>query len=59
MSSLLWLIPVLPLAGFLANGLLKVPKALVGPVGCAGPAAAFALSVAAALQAPVSAKYFD
>jgi NADH-quinone oxidoreductase subunit L len=59
MSSLLWLIPVLPLAGFLANGLLRLPKALVGPVGCAGPAAAFVLSVMAVLQAPVAAKYFD
>jgi NADH-quinone oxidoreductase subunit L len=60
MSSLLWLIPVLPLAGFLANGLLRLPKALVGPVGCAGPVAAFVLSLLAALQAPsVSAKYFD
>ncbi|HEX7898298.1 MAG TPA: NADH-quinone oxidoreductase subunit L [Planctomycetota bacterium] len=62
MSSLLWLIPVLPLAGFLANGLLKLPKPLVGIVGCAGPAAAFALSVMAALEAfhaPVAAQYFD
>ena len=59
MSSLLWLIPVLPLAGFLANGLLRLPKSLVGPVGCAGPAAAFVLSVLAALEAPVAGRYFD
>lgn len=59
MSAYLWLIPVLPLAGFLANGLLKLPKALVGPVGCAGPAAAFALSVAAVLEGHPAAKYFD
>ena len=59
MSAYLWLIPVLPLAGFLANGLLKLPKPLVGIVGCLGPAAAFALSVMAALEAPVAAQYFD
>jgi NADH-quinone oxidoreductase subunit L len=50
MSHLLWLIPVLPLAGFLVNGLLRLPKPLAGAVGCAGPLASFALSVAAFLQ---------
>jgi NADH-quinone oxidoreductase subunit L len=59
MNAYLWLIPVLPLAGFLANGLLRLPKALVGIVGCAGPAAAFGLSVLAVLQAPVAAQYFE
>ncbi len=59
MSAYLWLIPVLPLAGFLANGLLKLPKPLVGLVGCAAPAASFALSVAAVLQGHPEAKYFD
>jgi NADH-quinone oxidoreductase subunit L len=52
MNSLLVLIPLLPLAGFLVNGLFKLPKAAAGAVGCAGPFAAFALSVAAALNVP-------
>ncbi|MBV8880071.1 MAG: NADH-quinone oxidoreductase subunit L [Planctomycetaceae bacterium] len=50
MSNLLWLIPVLPLAGFLVNGLLKLPKTAAGAVGCAGPVASFAISVLVFLQ---------
>jgi NADH-quinone oxidoreductase subunit L len=50
MSHLLWLIPALPLAGFLVNGLLKLPKPVAGLVGCAGPIASFALSLAAFSQ---------
>ncbi|HLY76182.1 MAG TPA: NADH-quinone oxidoreductase subunit L, partial [Planctomycetota bacterium] len=50
MSHLLWLIPVLPLAGFLVNGLLKLPKSQAGIVGCAGPVASFVLSVLAFFQ---------
>jgi NADH-quinone oxidoreductase subunit L len=45
MNNLLWLIPVLPLAGFLVNGLLKLPKSLAAAVGCAGPIASFAISL--------------
>lgn len=39
----LWLIPALPLAGFLVNGLLgrRLPKAAVGLVACASVGAAF------------------
>ena len=50
MSNLLWLIPLLPLAGFLVNGLLKLPKPVAAVVGCAGPVASFAISVAVFLQ---------
>jgi NADH-quinone oxidoreductase subunit L len=50
MSHLLWLIPVLPLAGFLVNGLLKLPKPISCIVGCAGPIASFVLSVSVFLQ---------
>jgi len=50
MSNLLWLIPLLPLAGFLVNGLLKLPKSVAAVVGCAGPIASFAISVAVFLQ---------
>jgi len=47
MNHLLWLIPVLPLAGFLVNGLLKLPKTAAAAVGCAGPIASFVLSLMA------------
>ncbi len=47
MNHLLWLIPVLPLAGFLVNGLLKLPKAAAAAIGCAGPIASFLFSVMA------------
>jgi NADH-quinone oxidoreductase subunit L len=50
MSKLLWLIPVLPLIGFLINGSKRLPKGLAGILGCAGPLASFALSVGAFLQ---------
>jgi len=50
MNHLLWLIPVLPLAGFLVNGLLKLPKTAAAAVGCAGPVASFVLSVLAFLE---------
>jgi NADH-quinone oxidoreductase subunit L len=64
MSKLLWLIPVLPLIGFLINGMKRLPKGLAGIIGCAGPIASFALSVAAFLEvqhhhAAIGAKYFD
>ncbi|HYE99420.1 MAG TPA: NADH-quinone oxidoreductase subunit L, partial [Planctomycetota bacterium] len=41
----LWLVPVLPLAGFLVNGLLRLPRPAAALVGCAGPAASFVLSI--------------
>ncbi len=48
MRDLLWLIPLLPLAGFLVNGLLRPARAAAALVGCAGPAASFGLSLWAA-----------
>src|SRR5205823_2893848 len=48
--NLLWLIPVLPLIGFLINGTQRLPKAAAGILGCAGPIAAFGLSVWAFLE---------
>jgi NADH-quinone oxidoreductase subunit L len=46
--SALLALPLLPLAGFLLNGLLgrRLPASVVATVGCALPAAAFALTVA-------------
>ena len=45
--SLITLIPLLPLLGFLINGIgfRKIPKNLVGLIGTAGPVAAFLLSL--------------
>ncbi len=59
MSGLLWLIPCLPLAGFLVNLFARLPKPLAAIVGCAGPIASFALSVAAFAQLPVEQQVFD
>jgi NADH-quinone oxidoreductase subunit L len=59
MSGFLWLIPALPLAGFLVNGLGRLPRPLAGLVGCAGPAGALALSVAAALSGPAHERLFE
>jgi NADH-quinone oxidoreductase subunit L len=50
MDRYLWLIPALPLAGFLANAFLRLPKPAAAGVACAGPLASFALSVLAALK---------
>ncbi|HVR83940.1 MAG TPA: NADH-quinone oxidoreductase subunit L [Planctomycetota bacterium] len=50
MSHFLWLIPVLPLAGFLVNGLFKLDKRVAAVVGCAGPIGSFAISLLAFLQ---------
>ena len=50
-SSLhLWLIPLLPFAGFLINGILgrRLPKALVSTVALLAPLASFALVLNAA-----------
>ncbi len=51
-ESSLYLIPLLPLVGFLVNGLLgnQLPKWLVAVIACTGPFIAFLLSVQA-LQA--------
>ena len=48
----LWLIPLLPLAGFLINGLLgrRLPKALVTTVALLAPLAAFGVVVTACLS---------
>ncbi|MBI3854298.1 MAG: NADH-quinone oxidoreductase subunit L [Planctomycetes bacterium] len=50
MSQLLWLIPVLPLIGFLINGARRLPKAIAAIVGCAGPLASFGLSLGAVAE---------
>ena len=49
----LWLIPLLPFAGFLVNGIFgaRLPKALVTAVALLAPLASFALVVNAALVA--------
>jgi len=51
MNLYLWLIPILPLAGFLINGLLgkRLPKALVSTVALLMPFAAFSLVARAAM----------
>lgn len=48
-ASLLLLIPLLPLLGFVINGMgfRHVPKSLVGVIGCAAPLGAFAVSILA------------
>ncbi len=58
MSGLLWLIPVLPLIGFLINGCLRLPRPAAALVGCAGPIASFVLSVMAFQQTPVEQNVF-
>src|SRR3989441_1456882 len=53
MLRLLWLIPLLPLAGFLLNGLLGaryLTRRAVALVACAGVLASFAISVGAVLE---------
>ncbi len=48
----LWLVPAMPLAGFLVNGTVggRLDRALVGAVAVAGPLVAFVVSVPAFLQ---------
>lgn len=50
MASLAWSIPLWPLAGWLLNGLLagRLPRGLVGLIGCGSVALAFLASVVAA-----------
>jgi len=52
MDNYIWLIPILPLAGFLINGLGRnvLPKSVIGFIGSAVILASFALSVAAFIQ---------
>jgi len=47
MTQLVWLVPVLPLAGFLINGLFRnsLSKSMTGIVGCGTLLAAFILSL--------------
>ena len=59
-----WIIPLLPLAGALINGLLnrRLPKAVVFGVACASVGAAFVLallSVLALLRLPVEARHVE
>src|SRR5687768_15803062 len=53
MLRLLWLIPLLPAAGFVANGLLGprfLPRRAVGVIACAAVLGAFLLSLGAVLE---------
>ena len=47
MINLVWLVPLLPLIGFLINGLGRntIPRAIVGWIGCLTVFASFALSL--------------
>jgi NADH-quinone oxidoreductase subunit L len=47
-QSILFLIPLLPLAGFLVLALrgAKLPRGAIGPLACAGPALAFLIALA-------------
>src|SRR3569833_2792117 len=52
MDNYIWLIPILPLAGFLINGLGRnvLPKNVIGFIGSAVILASFVLSVSAFIQ---------
>ncbi|HZN65028.1 MAG TPA: NADH-quinone oxidoreductase subunit L, partial [Tepidisphaeraceae bacterium] len=50
MIGLLWLVPLLPFAGFVANGLLGprvLPRKLVGPIACVAVALSFVVALGA------------
>ncbi|MBI2900291.1 MAG: NADH-quinone oxidoreductase subunit L [Planctomycetes bacterium] len=49
MADILWLIPILPLAGFLINGLFgkRLPRVVVEAIAVLGPFASFGLALAA------------
>jgi len=49
MDNYIWLIPILPFAGFLINGLGRkvLPKSVIGVIGCSAVLASFVLSVLA------------
>jgi len=66
MDQYIWLIPILPLAGFLINGLGRnvLPKSVVGFIGCLVILISFGLSVGAFLQVkstgtPINVNLFD
>jgi NADH-quinone oxidoreductase subunit L len=66
MDKLIWLIPVLPLAGFVINGLGRnsLSKGIIGAIGSLLVLVAFGLSVAAFFQikqtgAPINVTLFD
>jgi NADH-quinone oxidoreductase subunit L len=59
MKDYLWLIPVLPLAGFLVNGILRPPKAVAALVGCSGPVASLVLSILIFQSVPLEQKVFE
>ena len=46
MENLIFLVPLLPFAGFLVNGLIgkRLPRRVVSALGCAGPAVAFVVA---------------
>ncbi len=52
MDNYIWLIPILPLAGFLINGLGRnvLPKSVIGFIGCLVVLVSFGLSIGAFLQ---------
>jgi NADH-quinone oxidoreductase subunit L len=65
-NNLLWLIPILPLVGFIINGLGRntLSKGVIGFIGSAVVVAAFALSIGAFLQIhathqTIEVTYFD
>src|ERR1700761_3538568 len=61
MNNYIWLIPVLPLAGFVINGVGRnvLPKAVIGFVGSLMVLISFALSVGAFLQVQSTGKAID
>ena len=52
MDNYIWLIPILPFAGFLINGLGRniFPKSVIGLIGCSAVLASFVLSVLTFIQ---------
>jgi NADH-quinone oxidoreductase subunit L len=66
MNNYIWLIPILPLAGFIINGIGRntLPKSVIGFLGCLTVLISFGLSLAAFLQvkstgAPIDVKVYD
>jgi NADH-quinone oxidoreductase subunit L len=66
MENYIWLIPVLPLAGFIINGLLRntLPEKAIGFIGSFLVLVSFGLSIAAFLQVkstgiPINVTYFN
>src|SRR3569833_1851589 len=65
MNNYIWLIPILPLAGFLINGFGRnmLPKSVISVVGCLVVLASFGLSISAFSQVssggPIEANLFN